>query len=1302
MNMNKIYKSLILLLGIGTALVACRTLDPLVEEIDYDRVLTPLKFEAEVVPSTGTDVVFSWQKMVNAEGYELEIYEQTDGSKEVTPESSGTKVGETYIVAADENPYTVYGLEVDKSYYARIRGINSTVATSNWAYLEKTFSTSAVRSSLNPVVTARTSSSVTIAWDKASDKEDLTSVQVETVVGDGESKKVTLSVDQISAASATIDGLDPAREYRFTLLFGKAGKRGSVTAFTRPVLDGVNTVYTAGEIYNAINNQEGTVKLLLAYSDAGIDMMDAYPDPAVKLVTVKGDVSLYGDATAEGKKPAIKTLVFNLASGASVLHLEDLVLDGNGTGALTENLSADMTAVEYVNCEISGYAKAIYSVAGSAAGANVAAFLVDGCYVHDINAAGTEGGDFIDVRNGVNGSFTVRNSTFYACARTFFRVSDSAKAESILAENCTFNLVTATNSSSNNAGIFAVRVVTGAKSVKAVKCVFLNELSEKEDASTTWVRMCRNSTDSYRVDCADNVYYNTGAAWYVSNAVASETDTQGEKTFEEIAKTGATLLENDPCINSIAGKLYLTGTDGERIKSLKAGDPRWWDAVQPEVIREKELKVVEDDFTWDFTEKTIYDTEELLENTIIGNARIYATATVPANVVMSKGIDFSTTAAVSPAGVPSYSAVEILTSGYGAVKVTATSDANPGTLQVLAGGDRYAVLADGEEHTVLLGDLTGENSIYVIADNAITLKKITWTKDLTPDQTLEILATPKLSVSPAKLDEGTAEPVVFSWAAVENAADYVLTFQGVEYVLTESSYTVDAAVVAALAVGEYPVTVKARPVPTSSKYSESELAEATLTINKKQSGGTEKTLTWDFSTSEWIAQFESHFNAINTNQNDIDFTYDGLRINGGGASMKYSNSGDLYFIQPGGKGSATQRQFEFTAPADGTLKVWASNTGGSEASDRFVTVNQEGAETSVVGGSPAGTLTECSFDVKAGQVLIYPTGNALRFYKIEFTYTEAGAPGVEYDWNFSAAEWIAQFESHFNAINTNQNDIDFTYDGLRINGGGASMKYSNSGDVYFIQPGGKGSATQRQFQFTAPSAGTLTVWASNTGGSEASDRFVTVNQGGKETSIVGGSPAGTLTECVFEIEEGDVLIYPTGNALRFYEIKFVGKGGGAPAKIDYVWGFSSTEWAAALESHFTAINTNQNDIDFTFDGLRVNGGGKSMKYNKTAEGVYFVQPGGAGSSSARCFSFEAPVSGTLKVYSSNTGDSEDLTRMVAVAVGSAEAVTVPCGYAAKDGPHECTFDINVTETTTVTIFPSGNGLRFYSIEFHSN
>ncbi len=1166
MNMNKLYKSLILLLGIGLTLSGCQTPGALVEEIDYDRVLTPLKFEAEVVPSTGTDVVFSWQDMTNAEGYELEIFEQTDGSKEVTPESNGTKVGETYILNADENPFTVYGLEVDKSFYARIRGINPEVPSSNWAYLEKTFSTSAVRSSLHPKVTDRTSSTVTLAWDDAVDKADLTSVQVETVVGGGDPVKVAVSAGEAAAASKTIEGLDPAREYRFTLLFGKAGNRGSVTAFTRPVLDGVNTVYTASEIYNAVNNQSGTIKLLLAYSDAGVDMMDAYPDPAVKLVTVKGDVYLYGDATAAGAKPVLKTVDFNLAEGAKVLHLEDLVLEGSGVGALAENLSADMTAVEYVNCEISGFAKAIYSVASSASAANVATFLVEGCYVHDINAAGTEGGDFIDVRAGANGDFIVRNSTFYACARTFFRLSDNAKVNSVLSENCTYNLVTATNSSSNNAGIFAVRVKTGAKSVKAVKNVFLNEFSEKEDANTTWVRLCRNSTDSYRPDCSDNVYYNTSAAWYVSVAVASETDAQGDKTFEEVAKNGATLLEKDPCVNSIAGKLYLAGTEGGTIKSLKAGDPRWWDAVQPVIIREKELKLVEDEYTWDFTEKTIYDTEELLENTIIGNARIYATATVPANVVMSKGIDFSTTAAVSPAGVPSYSAVEILTSGYGAVKVTATSDANPGTLQVLAGGDRYAVLADGEEHTVLLGDLTGENSIYVIADNAITLKKITWTKDLTPDPVLAPIATPKLSVAPAKLEVETAEAVTFAWNEVENAADYVLNFNGTESVLTETSFTLAAEAVAALAVGEYPVTVKARPVSTSSKYAESELAEATLTIVAKPTGG-EVTLTWDFTADfkETINVADEQFylyKAGAVSPATAPFTTEGLYFAPYKKALKNNKkacTADGINYQPISYGGGDAYIFLYTAKS-GKLRVTAtvgksvSETGNCKlglrvgpAPDKMKSLTVYGTDVDLVCYDPSvagmGAVTyewDIENATEAPQVIAItkPSGsNSPWVYKVEFVYSD-GAPAEDYVWDMSSAEWQAALAAQAPAANnSDQTNWSVTLDGLTFNTVSKS-KWNTGG---YIQLGGasKEASNDRVFTFSVKGPGTVTVVASNTKSEDPSTRAAVVKDAEKEQKGTMLTSTSQVTD-TFDVAAGDIKVYGT-SGIRVYKIEFHSK-----------------------------------------------------------------------------------------------------------------------------------------------------------------
>ena len=170
--MKKIFKYILCVLGSALLLTACEQSKEVLDEIDYTRVLTPTKFSAEVVPSTGTDVILTWQKIKNAESYELEIYEQTDDSKEVSTANTGTLV-DMYAVQPDEIPYTVYNLAVDKSFYARVRGVNSDIQASNWAYLEKTFSTSAVRASLNPVVTARTQNSVTLSWDKAADRQTL-------------------------------------------------------------------------------------------------------------------------------------------------------------------------------------------------------------------------------------------------------------------------------------------------------------------------------------------------------------------------------------------------------------------------------------------------------------------------------------------------------------------------------------------------------------------------------------------------------------------------------------------------------------------------------------------------------------------------------------------------------------------------------------------------------------------------------------------------------------------------------------------------------------------------------------------------------------------------------------------------------------------------------------------------------------------------------------------------------------------------------------------------------------------------
>ena len=306
--MKNILKSILCVIGASMLFASCEKSPEVLDEIDYSRVLPPTKFEAEVVPATGTDVILTWQKIKNAESYELEVYEQTDDSKEVSTENTGTLV-EVFSVAADEIPYTVYDLDVDKSFYARVRGVSSTLKASNWAYLENTFSTSAVRSSLNPVVSARTQTSISLKWDAAEDKADLTSVLVEPVVlkeGDVAETRVDVVPDEISAAAKTIEGLEAGREYRFTLLFGKAGKRGSVTANTRPNIDGTPTVISsAAALLAAIDNQAGDILLQLEYSDAAYDITAVYPDATKKFATIIGDVRIYGNATEDGKKPAI-------------------------------------------------------------------------------------------------------------------------------------------------------------------------------------------------------------------------------------------------------------------------------------------------------------------------------------------------------------------------------------------------------------------------------------------------------------------------------------------------------------------------------------------------------------------------------------------------------------------------------------------------------------------------------------------------------------------------------------------------------------------------------------------------------------------------------------------------------------------------------------------------------------------------------------------------------------------------------------------------------------------------------------
>lgn len=145
---------------------------------------------------------------------------------------------------------------------------------------------------------------------------------------------------------------------------------------------------------------------------------------------------------------------------------------------------------------------------------------------------------------------------------------------------------------------------------------------------------------------------------------------------------------------------------------------------------------------------------------------------------------------------------------------------------------------------------------------------------------------------------------------------------------------------------------------------------------------------WDFSSTAWVEELELK----GTKNSDITSwvsTVDGLTWTST-AKSKWNTttiSGNTYtYIQAGGKGSETDRVFTYDAPIAGTLKVTVSNTGGSADETRMCTVKVgTGEPVSKAGGCPSTEMRELTFTVSsAATVKIYPTGNALRFYKITF------------------------------------------------------------------------------------------------------------------------------------------------------------------------------------------------------------------------------------------------------------------------------------------------------------------------------
>ena len=216
------------------------------------------------------------------------------------------------------------------------------------------------------------------------------------------------------------------------------------------------------------------------------------------------------------------------------------------------------------------------------------------------------------------------------------------------------------------------------------------------------------------------------------------------------------------------------------------------------------------------------------------------------------------------------------------------------------------------------------------------------------------LATPVVKLDPAKVTEGEQTEVVASWDAVEGAASYAVTFNnGTSETVNTTSHTIAAAEVAALAVGEYMISVVATPADASAQASDPGTAKLTVA---EASTGSGTALAWgaDDFTAVW-AGFANSTGDINAAalatmtetadlKKDADgFTYKGLSFLFGGGKFKFGQNNNADGVkatrfQYGGTGSTSKQCVSFTVDAPGTLVVEAVS-GGDAARPLAVAVD---------------------------------------------------------------------------------------------------------------------------------------------------------------------------------------------------------------------------------------------------------------------------------------------------------------------------------------------------------------------------
>lgn len=509
------------------AFSACDDLaEPVVEELDLDRVLAPIGLEARI--RTLTTIELTWDLRDDASQYVVEFSE--DSLEFAT-------IIRTVTVLPDELPLQEI-FDGETRYSARVKGVSANgLADSKWT-------TVTIKTALENIFLPIQDGDIeavqaTVRWTPNSDVTHF-------LVNPGNVERA-ITADEKTAGVAIITGLTGETDYTVKLYKGTK-QRGQVEFETLIDIGDATAVYPEDDLSAVIAAAAADDVLVLFPGD--------YTVNAGATIILNKSISIKGLYPFD--KPKIH-VQFSIENASTAVEFTDIDLDGDG--ALNDVFRYNTASVQYgsltlTRCIVHDFVRSL--VGANASASKVSAVIIDDCVMTDML---TTGGDFIDFRNTHVTNVTITNSTFDNCTATrdFVRIdavvpaagfSGTGLTSTVLIDHCTFYKV------SNN--------LTTTRRLTYVR-FNANVVTVKNSIVAETTGIYTNQTTTTQPVCLNNNYFNAQRFY--------------DATFEAPAITNlkvdnsGTHTTLDPgFVNADAGDFKVTN---QTLLDNAVGDPRW-------------------------------------------------------------------------------------------------------------------------------------------------------------------------------------------------------------------------------------------------------------------------------------------------------------------------------------------------------------------------------------------------------------------------------------------------------------------------------------------------------------------------------------------------------------------------------------------------------------------------------------------------------------------------------------------------------------------------------------------------------